>query len=95
MTKETLLKLSMMIFFCGRGGGEGLQTKKVTQYVWCYAPKERILTLRVVPDCKGPSTMVRNPSYAVLSRSQYCRELRAQRGGSQKVTNDENGERGL
>ena len=89
MKKETLLKLSMMIFLGGGGNIEGVPTKKITLYVWYYAPKERILTLRVVPDCKGPSTIVRNPTYAVLSRGQYCRELRSQGGGSQKVTNDD------
>ena len=53
--------------------------------------KGRIVTLRVaelaVPGCKGLSTMVRRPTYAILSRNQFCRELRAHgRGGSQKVT---------
>ena len=62
-------------------------------------PKERIVTLRVaglaVPGCKGPSTMVRRPTYAVLSRNQFGRELRAHgRGGSQKVTSDDEGEGG-
>ena len=85
MKKETLLKLSMMIFLGGGWGKrEGVPTKKITLYVWYYAPKERILTLRVVPDCKGPSTIVRNPTYAVLSRGQYCRELRSQGGGGAK-----------
>ena len=58
--------------------------------------KEGIVTLRVaglaVPGCKGLSTMVKSPTYAVLSRNQFCRELRAHgRGGSQKVTNDDKG----
>ena len=45
--------------------------------------------------CKGLSTMVRRPTYAVLSRNQFCRELRAHgRGGSQKVTSDDEGEGG-
>ena len=62
-------------------------------------PKEGIVTLRVaglaVPGCKGLSTMVRRPTYAVLSRNQFCRELRAhRRGGSQKVTSDDEGEGG-
>ena len=61
--------------------------------------KEGIVTLRVaglaVPGCKGLSTMVRRPTYAVLSRNQFCRELRAHgRGGSQKVTSDDEGEGG-
>ena len=48
-------------------------------------PKERIVTLRVaglaVPGCNGPSTVVRSTTYAVLSRNQFCRELRAHEGG--------------
>ena len=61
--------------------------------------KEGIVTLRVaglaVPGCKGLSTMVRRPTYAVLSRNQFCRELRAHgRGGRQKVTSDDEGEGG-
>ena len=60
-------------------------------------PKERIVTLRVarlaVPGCNGPSTVVRSTTYAVLSRNQFCRELRAHDGrgggGSQKVTSDD------
>ena len=35
-------------------------------------------------DCQGPSTIVRNPTYAVLSRNQLCRELRAHWGGVAK-----------
>ena len=59
--------------------------------------KEGKVTLRVAglafPGCKGLSTMVRSPTYAVLSRNQFCRELRAHgRGGSQKVTSDDEGE---
>ena len=57
------------------------------------------MTLRVaglaVPGCKGLLTMVRRPTYAVFSRNQFCRELRAHgRGGSQKVTSDDEGEGG-
>ena len=57
------------------------------------------MTFRVaglmVPGCEGPSTMVKSPTYAVLSRNQFCRELRAYGGGgSQKVTNDDKGEGG-
>ena len=60
---------------------------------------ERIVTLGVagvaVPDCKGPSAMVSSTTYAVLSRNQFCRELRAHGGGgSQKVTSDDEGEGG-
>ena len=45
--------------------------------------------------CGRPSTVVRNPTYAVLSRNQLCRELRARwGGGSRKVTNDDEGEGG-
>ena len=54
-----------------------------------YVPKERIVTLIAATGCEGPSTMVRNPTYAVLSRV-----TRAMRGGSQKVTNDDEGEGG-
>ena len=47
--------------------------------------KEGIVTLRgtglAVPSCKGPSTMVMNPTYAVLSRNKLCRESRAHEGG--------------
>ena len=47
-------------------------------------PKARIVTLRVagmaVPGCNGPSTVVRSTTYAVLSRNQFCRELRAHNG---------------
>ena len=75
--KRTLLKLSMMFFWWG----EEVPTKKITLYIWCYVPKEIILALRVVPGCERPSTMVRNPTYGVLSQRQYCRELHAQGGG--------------
>ena len=62
-------------------------------------PKEGLVTLRVaglaVRGCKGLSTMARRSTYAVLSRNQFCRELRAHgRGGSQKVTSDDEGEGG-
>ena len=50
--------------------------------------KEGIVTLRVaglaVPGCKGLSTMVRRPTYAVLSQNQFCRELRAHGRGEAK-----------
>ena len=48
-------------------------------------PKEGIVILKgtglAVPICKAPSTMVRNPTYAVLSRNELCRESRAHEGG--------------
>ena len=51
-------------------------------------PKERIVTLLAgwaVSGCIGPSTMVRSPTYAVLSQNQFCRELLAHGSeGSQK-----------
>ena len=50
----------------------GIQTKNTL-----YVPKERIVTLIAATGCEGPSTMVINPTYAVLSRNQFCRELRA------------------
>ena len=58
------------------------------------------MTLRVaglaVPGCNGPSTMASSTTYAVLSRNQFCRELRAHGGGgSQKVTSDDEGEGGV
>ena len=47
-------------------------------------PKEGIVTLRgtglAVPSCKGPLTMVMNPTYAVLSRKELCHESRAHEG---------------
>ena len=46
-----------------------------------------------VPGCEGPSNVVKSPTYAVLLRNQLCRELRVRWGeGSQKVTNDDEGE---
>ena len=52
------------------------------------SPKEGIVTLRVaglaVSGFKGLSTMVRRPTYAVLSRNQFCRELRAHGRGVAK-----------
>ena len=43
-------------------------------------PKKGTVKLRVaglvVPGCKGLSTMVRSPTYAILLRNQFCRELR-------------------
>ena len=49
-----------------------------------------------VPGYKGLSTMVRSTTYAVLSRNQFCRELRAYgRGGSQKVRSDDEGGGGV
>ena len=40
--------------------------------------------------------MVRRPTYAVLSRNQFCRELRAHgRGGNQKVPSGDEGEGGV
>ena len=75
--------------------GGGRPIKKNTLYVWFYVPKERIVTLIVVTGCERPSTVVRNPTYAVLSRKQVSRELHARwGGGSQKVTNDDEGEGG-
>ena len=51
-----------------------------------------------VPGCEGPSNYGQESNmyvYAVLSRNQLCRELRARSGGgSQKVTNDDEGEGG-
>ena len=49
-----------------------------------YVPKERIVTLIAATGCEGPSTMVRNPTYAVLSWNQFCRELHARLGGVAK-----------
>ena len=52
--------------------------------------KVRIVTFWVaelaVPGCEGPSTMVKSPTYAVMSR--VTSEMK---GGSQKVTNDDEG----
>ena len=49
----------------------------------------------VVPGYEGPSTMVKSPTYAVLSRNQLSGVTRAMRGGSQKVTNDDEGKGGV
>ena len=47
-----------------------------------YVPIGRIVTLIAATGCEGPSTMVRNPTYAVLLWNQFCRELHARwRGG--------------
>ena len=49
-----------------------------------------------VLSCRGLSTLISSPTYAVLSRNQFCRELRAHGGGgSQKVTSDDEGEGGV
>ena len=49
--------------------------------IFLVIPKEGIVMLKetglAVPSCKGPSTMARNPTYAVLSRNELCRESRA------------------
>ena len=41
----------------------------------------RGVIILAVPVCKGPSSMVSSTKYAVLSRNQFCRELRAHGGG--------------
>ena len=61
-------------------------------------PKDGKVTLRgtglAVPNDPN-ATMDRNSTYAVLSRNEQCRELRAHEGGgSQKVTSDDEGEGG-
>ena len=61
VTKETLLKLSMMIFWWWWGWGTN--QKKITLCVWCYGFKRNS---RVVQGCKGPLTMVKKPTYAVF-----------------------------
>ena len=75
--QPSIIKPSFDKWCWGRGG----PNDENTLYHWFYAPKEKIVTLRVVPGCEGPLTMVRNPTYAVLSRNQFCRELRAHGGG--------------
>ena len=50
-----------------------------------WIPKERIVILKVaelsVLGCRGPSTLVSSPLYAVLSRKHSCCKLRAHGGG--------------
>ena len=75
-----MTKLSMLIFQS--------PSIKPSLEICLVIPKEGIVTLRetglAVPSCKGPSTMVKNPTYAVLSRNQFCRESRAHEGGVAK-----------
>ena len=72
-----MTKLSMLIFQS--------PSIKPSLEICLVIPKEGIVTLRgaglAVPSCKGPSTLVRNPTYAVLSRNELCRESRAPEGG--------------
>ena len=51
------------------GGGWGLNQKNTCMFDF---------------GCERPSTMVRNPTYGVLSRNQFCREFRARWGGVAK-----------
>ena len=72
-------------------------------------PKEGIVTLRaaelLVPGCKEPSTLVRSPTYVVLTQNEFCCKisfvvkfvlivLAHMGGGSQKVMSDDEGEGG-
>ena len=47
--------------------------------------KERMVTLRAVPSCEGPSNMVKKPNICCFVVSYACRR------GSQKVMNDDKG----
>ena len=78
-------------FFEGGGG-----SNKKKPYVWFYVPKERIVTLIVVTGCEGPSTMVRTQHTLFCRESRFVASYtRAEGGGgSQKVTNDDEGEGG-
>ena len=80
VSKETLLKLSMMIFWwCW---GPGTNHKKITLCVWCYGSKRNS---RVVQGCKKPTFFAKT----VLVWVTHTRG-----GGSQKATNDDEGEGG-
>ena len=86
-----MTKLSMLIFQSA--------TIKPSLEICLVIPKEGIVALRetglAVPSCKGPSTMVMKPTYAVLSQKELCRESRAHEGGgSQKMTSDDEEEGG-
>ena len=54
---KTSCLLFSLFFFGGGGNKKNL-----------YVPKERIVTLIAATGCEGPSTMVSNPTYVVLSR---------------------------
>ena len=86
-----MTKLSMLIFQS--------PSIKPSLEICLIIPKEGIVTILgtglTVPSCKGPSTMMRNPTYAVLSRNeQYCELHVHEGGGSRKVTSDDEGEGG-
>ena len=72
-----MTKLSMLIFQSS--------PIKPSLEICLVMPKEGILILKgtglAVPSCKGPSTRVRNPTYAVLSQNELCRGSRAHEGG--------------
>ena len=69
----------------GRGGG-GLKMTKLLMLIFqsSFIKPSLDTCLITVPGCKGLSTMVRRPTYAVLSRNQFCRELRAHGRGVAK-----------
>ena len=77
-----------MRFAQGEIGGTGREFPGEGELLCLVLPKKRKVTFRVaglaVPGCEGPSTVVKSPTYAVLSRNQLCRELRARWGGVAK-----------
>ena len=82
-----MTKLSMLIFQS--------PSIKPSLEIRLVIPKDGKVTLRgtglAVPNAPN-ATMDRNSTYAVLSRNEQCRELRAHEGGgSQKVTSDDEG----
>ena len=78
--RSKMTKLLMLIF--------QLSFIKPSLEICLVTPKEGIVTLRVaglaVPGCKWLSTMVRRPTYAVLSRNQFCRKYAHLGGGVAK-----------
>ena len=74
---EKMKKLSMLIFQS--------PSIKPSLVICVVIPKEEIVTLRgnglAVHNCRGPSIMVMNPTYAVLSQKELCHEPRAHEGG--------------
>ena len=70
-----------------------IKISKTSVEICLVIPKERIVTLKAaelsILGCKGPSTLVSSPTYGVLSRNQFCRELRVHEGGGGLPKSDE------
>ena len=68
---------------------------KNTLYVWFYVPKERKVTLIVVTGCRAFNYGQEPNIRCFVAKAGLSRVTRAMRGGgSQKVTNDDEGEGG-